>query len=139
MDKLIKNGKKVIKLAQNNLEFYPYDNENDAVDVNGKKYYTRNSLIGKKMNIPKGIWNMTPPANMNDWRGHSWKSTLSYTSTILAVFPVSTGEIVVDDCPAMYMLSDVKPYIQNGGVTDSLLTHIYQVLERFVTAEMEVA
>lgn len=49
MPELMKDGKKVIALAQNGLEFYPIAKNNDgSITIDGKSY--SDSLIGKRIN-----------------------------------------------------------------------------------------
>lgn len=139
MDKLIKDGKKVIALAQGGLEFYPYDKSDDkftkdgmnyqhidsgedTINIDGKSYYhldqAPDPLIGKVINIPSGI---------NYWPiGYGAPMTVSSPTNgrvdaILKSFENSDKYVC---CNGYYY--DWNEIIENGGVRHSPLSHLYQ-------------
>lgn len=98
MGELIKDGKKVIALAQGGIEFYPYDSTNDKFTKDRKEYTSSGSLnyVGKKVDFSRmpGADDGFPACAMEsihngdnatiNFKMHPIGASSSYPETILA-------------------------------------------------------
>lgn len=119
---LMANGKKVIGWALGSNEFVDPLSlyKNGAVHLLGKVFTPQNDYIGKK------VVNNMNSLDIYDIKGPYAEMGTFGSTTIEDVFNFNgdTYCFLEGREDTLYKLSDVVPYIQNGGVI-SLLSHIW--------------
>lgn len=165
MDKLVKDGKNVIALAQGGIEFYPYDADNDRFSKDGENFQRENQLMymGKTVkairnvgagenNIP--IYLSDDTRNQDDhypfWKGLNADMLSDFSSFINPSTDIVGKKIIgqVNFNDRIYvtvgnMVYDHSDFVwfeagtlEIGGVISPANPHYVKV---YVTPEMEVA